>query len=189
MIGGREVKFLPGELWWGNFALVHSVNNYGTTRRVHLLIDAVVNEEVINLVPEGMRKEVEDVERFLSNRMRAADAAKKALRLPCSFVVRQPDGGVFLKRLRADKAPEAIMESVSLLLSGRWRVEESGGKYLAHIGDYEFPLEVDGINASGVILSVDRLPSLNLQLGRDGATTLLIRYFDQEIVLPTVPSG
>jgi len=189
VIGGREVKCLPGELWWGNFGLAHSVKNCGVTRRVHLLIDAVVNEELINLVPDEMREEVKDVERFLSDRRQAKDAAKGVLRLPCSFVLREPDSSIFLQRLREGKAPEAIVKSATFLLSARWCIEESGGNYLALVGDYQFPLEVDEMNGSDVLLSFDRLPIMNLQLGRDGTATMIIRYSDQVIPLSTVPSG
>ncbi len=42
-INGEQVKMLPGECWYGNFNLPHSVRNEGETDRFHLVMDCVRN--------------------------------------------------------------------------------------------------------------------------------------------------
>jgi hypothetical protein len=44
MLDGKRVVMAEGECWYNDFNLVHSVENRGTTDRVHLVIDCVVNE-------------------------------------------------------------------------------------------------------------------------------------------------
>lgn len=41
---GERVEMKEGEVWYLNFSLPHSVVNGGTTDRVHLVIDCVVND-------------------------------------------------------------------------------------------------------------------------------------------------
>lgn len=43
LIEGKPVVLLPGELWYLNVELRHSVQNRGATPRVHMVIDTVVN--------------------------------------------------------------------------------------------------------------------------------------------------
>ncbi|RZS99713.1 aspartyl/asparaginyl beta-hydroxylase domain-containing protein [Aquimarina brevivitae] len=43
-IGDHKVEMLPGECWYGDFTLPHSVENHGNTDRVHLVLDCVRNE-------------------------------------------------------------------------------------------------------------------------------------------------
>ncbi len=42
-IDSKEVKMLPGECWYGNFNLSHSVRNDGKTDRIHLVMDCLRN--------------------------------------------------------------------------------------------------------------------------------------------------
>ncbi len=44
MLGGARVMMREGECWYNNFNLPHSVDNRGTTDRIHLVIDCVVND-------------------------------------------------------------------------------------------------------------------------------------------------
>lgn len=44
IVGGERIVMLPGECWYANVNLPHSVTNRGTTDRVHLVFDAVVND-------------------------------------------------------------------------------------------------------------------------------------------------
>ncbi len=44
MLGGARVEMREGECWYNNFNLPHSVANRGSTDRIHLVIDCVVNE-------------------------------------------------------------------------------------------------------------------------------------------------
>jgi hypothetical protein len=43
MVNGHLLNMLPGECWYANFDLPHSVNHLGTTRRIHLVIDGKRN--------------------------------------------------------------------------------------------------------------------------------------------------
>jgi hypothetical protein len=44
IVGGRRVIMRPGECWYVNVDLPHSVTNCGHTDRVHLVIDVIVDE-------------------------------------------------------------------------------------------------------------------------------------------------
>jgi len=52
MIGGQRVMFGAGELWYGDFGLVHSVKNNSPITRVHLVIDVQINDFVLGLFPD-----------------------------------------------------------------------------------------------------------------------------------------
>lgn len=43
MVNGHLLNMQPGECWYANFDLPHSVNHLGTTRRIHLVIDGKRN--------------------------------------------------------------------------------------------------------------------------------------------------
>ena len=51
-INSEEVKMLPGESWYGNFNLPHSVRNDGKTDRIHLVMDCIRNNWSDNLFEE-----------------------------------------------------------------------------------------------------------------------------------------
>jgi len=46
VLNGERLSLLPGEAWFLNVNLVHSVHNGGETDRVHLVIDCEVNDWV-----------------------------------------------------------------------------------------------------------------------------------------------
>ncbi len=48
-IDDEAVHPLPGECWYMNFNLKHRLANYGSTERIHLVIDCVVNDWVHQL--------------------------------------------------------------------------------------------------------------------------------------------
>lgn len=58
------VHLKEGECWYMNFNLPHSIYNKGNTDRIHLVIDAVVNDWVKDLFtrPGLLRKEIEEPE-------------------------------------------------------------------------------------------------------------------------------
>ncbi len=43
LVGGHELTMGPGECWYANFSLPHSVRNDGATNRVHLVLDGLRN--------------------------------------------------------------------------------------------------------------------------------------------------
>lgn len=44
MLGGQRIVMHEGECWYANFNLPHSVENRGSTDRIHLVIDCVMND-------------------------------------------------------------------------------------------------------------------------------------------------
>ena len=59
----EQMELKAGECWYMNFNLPHSINNKSCINRVHLVIDAVVNDWVIALFNNSqviVKKEIED---------------------------------------------------------------------------------------------------------------------------------
>lgn len=56
---GRKVHWPAGQLWYGDFRLMHSVENGSSERRVHLLIDVDMTDRLFELLPELMQRELE----------------------------------------------------------------------------------------------------------------------------------
>jgi aspartyl/asparaginyl beta-hydroxylase (cupin superfamily) len=52
---GERVDMAPGEAWYLDLNLPHSVANRGEQRRVHLVVDCVVNRWLDDLLHEGVR--------------------------------------------------------------------------------------------------------------------------------------
>jgi hypothetical protein len=48
LLNGTRVIMQPGELWYLRLADPHAVNNRGITDRVHLVIDATMNDWLAN---------------------------------------------------------------------------------------------------------------------------------------------
>lgn len=48
-IGGQNVYWQPGEFWFGDFSLPHSLRNRSDITRVHLVLDCAVNKAVLAL--------------------------------------------------------------------------------------------------------------------------------------------
>lgn len=48
----EKIPLKEGECWYLNLSLKHSVNNFGDTNRVHLVIDCKVNDWIKNLLTE-----------------------------------------------------------------------------------------------------------------------------------------
>jgi hypothetical protein len=51
IVDGERLDLLPGECWYINFNLPHSVHNRGATDRIHLVIDCVLNDWLRALFP------------------------------------------------------------------------------------------------------------------------------------------
>lgn len=50
VLGGKRVVMNPGEVWYHNFNLPHSVNNKGATDRIHVVIDCFVSDWLRQLI-------------------------------------------------------------------------------------------------------------------------------------------
>ncbi|WP_224248815.1 aspartyl/asparaginyl beta-hydroxylase domain-containing protein [Hyalangium gracile] len=51
VVGEEHCHWKPGELWYGDFSLVHHVYNRGQAPRVHLIADVCVNDFIVSLFP------------------------------------------------------------------------------------------------------------------------------------------
>jgi aspartate beta-hydroxylase len=67
-IGGALQTWEPGVLWYGNFCLPHSVANRGQTERVHLVVDTLITEELLDLFPQADRARLAPAEITLAPR-------------------------------------------------------------------------------------------------------------------------
>ena len=54
-VNGERLILNPGEAWYINFNLPHRVSNQGATDRVHLVIDCVVNDWFLGLLPSNAK--------------------------------------------------------------------------------------------------------------------------------------
>jgi mannose-6-phosphate isomerase-like protein (cupin superfamily) len=55
-----RVTMLPGQCWYINANMPHRVANYGTTDRIHLVIDCVVNDWLKDIFAKANRTEFEE---------------------------------------------------------------------------------------------------------------------------------
>jgi quercetin dioxygenase-like cupin family protein len=65
----ERVEMLAGSCWYMNFNLPHRINNFGTTDRVHLVMDIVVNDVIKDMfanVDAGKKKIIPEKEKFTS---------------------------------------------------------------------------------------------------------------------------
>lgn len=51
-ISHEDCRWLPGELWYGDFSFPHRLHNTGSEGRVHVVLDLIVNDFVKNLFPK-----------------------------------------------------------------------------------------------------------------------------------------
>jgi hypothetical protein len=54
LLEGRPIPMQPGETWYVDFTLKHSVANHGAEPRVHLLVDCVVNDWIREILSAGV---------------------------------------------------------------------------------------------------------------------------------------
>ncbi|GAB2685784.1 hypothetical protein GCM10027089_03070 [Nocardia thraciensis] len=73
VLDGVRHCWAPGELWYGDFGRLHRVENRGSEVRVHLVVDALVTSDLIQLFPAEFHKLFED-HGALFNRFAAVDA-------------------------------------------------------------------------------------------------------------------
>jgi hypothetical protein len=52
-LGGRRVEMAPGSVWYLRLSEPHKVANRGATDRIHLVIDATVNDWLARMLREG----------------------------------------------------------------------------------------------------------------------------------------
>lgn len=139
-IAGVQHRWQPGTLWYGDFSQLHYVVNTGTTRRVHLVIDAFVNRELLELFPPEFTDNIRWSEVMLDRPelpLGPADRAELAREfdMPTAFLwgekeeLDDPDTPVLPARVCSTDDGALLM-----VVDGTPRAR------LAHIGESEFKL-------------------------------------------------
>jgi hypothetical protein len=75
-MNGQRVPMKEGECWYLNLSVMHSVNNFGDTNRIHLVIDCKVNTWIKKLLREGAGLTEEIHEKTNNDTFRDADKLK-----------------------------------------------------------------------------------------------------------------
>lgn len=52
MVAGERCEWKEGELWYGDFSRLHRVENNSPINRIHLVIDAAINDWLLSLFPD-----------------------------------------------------------------------------------------------------------------------------------------
>jgi hypothetical protein len=106
LIGGRRCDMSPGELWYGDFARMHSVSNESPVTRVHMVIDLLVNRFLLGLFPRGfVKRHLGDA---ITHWREAPAASERELQsYACTFFVPAELVSMFSYISRFDAGPEA----------------------------------------------------------------------------------
>ena len=86
VLDGVEHCWQPGQLWYGDFSRQHLVRNTGQTSRVHVVIDALLTEELLGWFPPDWQTALREGE-TLFNRLTSAPA-----QFPVPLTVTLPQG-------------------------------------------------------------------------------------------------
>ncbi len=139
-IAGVEHRWQPGTLWYGDFSQPHYVINTGSTRRVHLLIDAFVNRELLELFPAEFTEKIRWSEVMLDRPelpLGPADLAEvtRGFDLPKAFLWGE-------KEELDDANTPVVPARTYLAADGALLMEVDGTPQarLVHIGEGEFNL-------------------------------------------------
>lgn len=62
VVNHADNRWQPGEFWYANFGLPHSLYNEGSEARVHLIIDCYVSPGFFDLVPEAAKQALDTSE-------------------------------------------------------------------------------------------------------------------------------
>lgn len=135
---GQAHHWKPGEFWFADFSRMHRVENTDSVTRVHLVIDALLSRELLELFPADYRGQLTPDD-FLVNRepvaLSPAEAALFRVRaeLPSSFVDWEEEDGSFIQDAnRFTATVETCGNRVILLSDGQPILG------LVYLGDGEF---------------------------------------------------
>jgi hypothetical protein len=85
-IGGVRESWRAGELWYGNFTLPHSIVNRSPITRVHMVLDTMIDDSLLNLFPLPVRKQVSREAVTLYRELLAVDE-NRLRKLQCHLAV------------------------------------------------------------------------------------------------------
>jgi hypothetical protein len=134
---GVAHRWQPGTLWFADFSRMHRVENTDHATRVHLVIDALMSDGLLDLFPAGYRDRMVAAG-VLVNRpaqpLTPAEAEQFRCRftLPPAFLNWEDEGESFEQQQRFDAVIESNGTRVFLMRDGRPLVA------LVHIGGGEF---------------------------------------------------
>ncbi|WP_224366610.1 aspartyl/asparaginyl beta-hydroxylase domain-containing protein [Hyalangium versicolor] len=77
---GRRIPFVPGECWYLNFNQPHRVENLGSTDRVHLVVDCVLNDWLRTLFARAVARE--ELDRFIQHVLSEPTLQRQLLETP-----------------------------------------------------------------------------------------------------------
>lgn len=140
VMGGREHRWQPGELWYADFDRPHSVFNFGVERRVHLVVDTFVDSGFFDLVPPEVLTQIDLSEVMF---FRAEQPILKTtlntligpIIVPAAFI--EPQSGLIEELdlgLEPDREGTFSVVDENLFLT----VGEQFKFLLVHLGDLEF---------------------------------------------------
>lgn len=135
--GDIRYQWQPGECWYADFSKTHQSRNDGTETRIHVVLDALMNRELIGLFPEEWRPGL-DADDVLLNRpalplTSAWDPpfGERSLAIPEVFTRFESDDELISTSL----VPARIT-----VANGQSELADASGKvfHLVHLGDDEF---------------------------------------------------
>lgn len=134
---GEPHRWQPGALWFADFSRPHQVENTGDVTRVHLVVDALVSDALMDLFPPAYRALLTPEDVLVNADPVSLSPAEAALfrvrcRLPVSFLDREEDGTSQHDQNWFTATVEAHGTRVLLLRDGRPVLG------LVHIGGGEF---------------------------------------------------
>lgn len=135
---GTLHQWQPGEFWFGDFSRMHQVENTDNVPRVHMVIDTLISEELLELFPASYLADL-DRDDVLINRERVPLAEDElasfrvGFDIPVSFPSwEEEDGEFLLPQERAAATVDIVDGRLVLSVGGKPTVA------LIHIGDGEF---------------------------------------------------
>jgi len=164
-LDGQEYCWEPGQLWYADFTRAHLVRNTGTSRRVHLVIDAMVTDELLDLFPPVFQEGAKRADYLVqqSGSLPVADpvAVECSFDAPVSFLSFEAADGSHVHdedvvRMSVERRGDALL----LLQDAKARFR------LVHLGDDEFRFA--GWTSERTI-RVDRAGAVVLRTRRGGA--------------------
>jgi aspartate beta-hydroxylase len=136
-LDGEPHTWQPGTFWFGDWSLPHSVRNGGSERRVHLVIDAYVTLELLELFPAEFRDRIHWADVLLHRPVLPLNEEELVrfegrFALPDGFLSGDPEE--LLETVKPDRAAQLRVDAGRLLLDvdGKPRVG------LFHLGEGEF---------------------------------------------------
>jgi hypothetical protein len=120
----------PGTFWFGDFCRMHQVENTGTRKRIHMVIDTTLTPELLSLFPTSFLDQLDASEILFNRPAVALDASYSAsFEVPVSFLDFEEAEGEFT--LPQQTLPATVDGNV-LVVAGE-------PKYgLVHVGNGEF---------------------------------------------------